>query len=362
MRKRLPSWVILVLAGTSSAVATAAAVRGVLGALRGTPVAVVPAAVELGDHENGTVVTGRLRVGNAGTGDLVLDKFNSSCSCAAVEVERDGQLRQAGAVLVKAGEEVELVARVAVGGRPGTSQRVIVSFATNDPRTEQQEVELVIGRIKGGVATVPLAVVFGEQPAGLPVTQRVRVYDNGVKGRRIASVRSLSPGKFSATLVSPTDEDARETIDAQGSLIGVVEVTPIAGRAGPLDGRVEIQVADEPRPPDYLKVHGEVVGSVLARPEGLVLPRAVGGNFVYEGRVSVTARDGRVVAVTPDPRRVERLGRGSPRGARRPDGRRFLPFGHPSNAFGAKRPQTPGEPTLRRQTSRHPRRGRRGGR
>jgi hypothetical protein len=282
-------------------VAAAAVVRGVIGATaRGAALAVVPTVLELGDHEHGNIAIGRFGVRNAGTGDLVLDQFRSSCACAAVEVERDGESRRAGVVVVKPGEEVELVARVAVGGRPGTAQRVYVSFATNDPRAAQATVELVVGRIKGGVATVPLAVVFGEQPVGSRLGQRVRVYDNGVTGRRIGAVRSLNPGRFSATLVSPTDEDAREAVEAQGSLIGVVEVTPIAGRAGPLDGRVEIQVADEPRSPDYINVHGELVGAVVTRPDRLVLPRAVGGKFVYEGRVSVSSRDGKPVTVTPD--------------------------------------------------------------
>lgn len=302
MTKQWPSWGLLVLVGVCSAVATAAAVRGVFArGTRGSPVAVVPLVVELGDHEYGKTVIGRFTVGNSGTADLLLAKFGTSCSCAAVEVENEGQARRAGVVRVGPGEQVQLIARVAVGGRTGTSQRVSVTFATNDPNAEQPIVELVIGRIMGGVATTPLAVVFGEQPVGASLKRRIQVFDNGIKGRRISAVRSMNAGRFSANLLPPVGEEARQDVGIGGRLIGIIEVVPVTNRAGPLDGQIEIQVADEARRPDFIDVSGQVVGPVVARPSALVLPRSAGGKLVYAGQVRITARDGGPVVVKAAP-------------------------------------------------------------
>jgi hypothetical protein len=302
MTHRNTSWLLLILAAICSAVATAAGGRLLFDTLgRGSPVAIVPAVVELGDHEHGKTVTGRLTVANSGTADLLLDRFATTCSCAAVEIESDGQLRRAGSVRVRPGGQVELIARVAVAGRPGTSQQVYVSFATNDPQAARPMVELVVGRVKGGVTTSPLALVLGEQPIGSALKRLVRVYDNGVKGRQLSSVRSLNPDRFSATLLPPASEKEQEADEPRGKLIGVIEVIPVTNQVGSLDGRIEVRVADETRPPDHIEVLGRVVGPMVTRPDSLVLPRTVGGQSVYEGRVTVSARDGSPVAVTPSP-------------------------------------------------------------
>jgi hypothetical protein len=78
--------------------------------------------------------------------------------------------------------------------------------------------------------------------------------------------------------------------------IGIIEVVPITRRVGPLDGRIEVRVAEEERPPEYIEVLGRVVDPVVILPDALVLPRAANGKMIYEGCVRVWCRDGKPVA------------------------------------------------------------------
>ncbi len=160
------------------------------------------------------------------------------------------------------------------------------------------DIEVVIPRVKGGVYIQPAAAVFGEVALGKSEPITLAVFDNGIASRRVASVKSLNPDRFAAKLVPLTGPPARHA--TAGTQIASVEVTPMAGVAGKLDGQVEIAVEGDGgklAAPDRVDVVGEVVGPVSCRPDCLVLPRTAGGRSVFEGEVVLSGRDG--LAIRP---------------------------------------------------------------
>jgi hypothetical protein len=290
---------LIFLGALSSAVAlvTVAVLRYHTPPPAGHPVLKCPAVLNLGEREFGEVAVGRFQVTNRGAGELLLDRFRTSCSCAGVEVEQDGEFRRVESVRLGSREQKELAVRIAVGARPGTHQLVIVGFATNDPARPEAVVEVFIPRVKGGAYPQPTAVMFGEIPVGSEPRQVVRLYDNGVASRRVGRVRSSQPDRFEVRLLEPTGLEAEETHETAGRLMALLEVTPCTEHPGRLDGTVEVELAGEKRPADSIPVLGEVVLPVVCRPSCLVLPRTVSGRQEFTGQVAIASRDGRAVAV-----------------------------------------------------------------
>lgn len=281
--------------------ASAAATFGVRSAWdRGAeklPALECPSSIDLGDRDLGEIAVGRFMVKNAGRAPLKLDNFQTSCSCAGIEHEVEGQLRRVQSVELLPGERVELTARVAVGAKPGQRQLVQAFFRTNDPARPTAGLEILIPRVKGGVYAEPAAVVFGTAGVGERLTRVIDLYDNAVQGRRIAAVRSTHPERFAVRQVPLTDVEARQVHEQGGRLIARLEVTARTERPGPLKGDIEVRLADESRRPDLISVAGAVSRGVECWPGALVLPRRVGDRFLYSGQVLVADPDGKPIRV-----------------------------------------------------------------
>ncbi len=258
------------------------------------PAAVYPDRIDLGEQPFGSIALSRFQLGNSGGSDLLVEDIVTSCSCAGVETEIGGEARRLSSLRVAPGQAADLAVRVAVGARAGTSQTIYVAFRTNDPQRPSGEIVLRIPRVRGGVHAEPGVVAFGEVPAGDRRPRTVMLYDNNLPGCVPVSARSLDPSRFTAALVPPPPGQPVARHESAGGHVASVVITPRAD-AGPLSGQVEIAFADAGRPPDRIDVIGEVVGPVQCRPDGLVLPRYVGGKPFFEGAVEVTARDGRAV-------------------------------------------------------------------
>ncbi len=256
-----------------------------------------PPTVDLGEREYGEVAVGRFTVTNRGRGELVLDEFFTSCSCAGVEREADGRFWRVESVLVPPGEQVELVVRVGVGVPSGGRQRVQVVFSSNDPTQPAGKIEVIVPHVKGGAFAVPTAALFGDVRVGSPARQVIDLYDNRQAGRRVEQVRSLQPERFEARLLPLDPQGSAPTHDRGGRLIARLEVIGQTSRPGPLNGRVEVSLAGEARQPDLIPVVAEVVRDVECRPSTLVLPRRAGERFVFSGRVLLRHRDGRAIRV-----------------------------------------------------------------
>jgi hypothetical protein len=256
-----------------------------------------PRRIDLGDREWGELAVGRFTIANRGSGELVLDQFYTSCSCAGVELEQDGKRQRVEALRLPPGGVIELSVRVAVGGVPGDRQHVHVVFATNDPARRSGAIELSIPQVKYGVAFLPRVVLLGQVRVGTSARQLIGLYDGRQPGRRIASVRSLQPDRFEARLL-PISHQEESRIDIRaGRMIAMLEVVGQTSKPGPLAGSIEVTLDRESRRPDYIAVLGEVVTDVACTPIALVLPRRCTGKDLHSGQLVLRHRDDKPIHV-----------------------------------------------------------------
>ena len=157
--------------------------------------------VDLGSCAQGGIAEGRFLVKNVGGGELTVEAFRTSCSCAGVEREVDGKFLRVQSLRLGAGEEVELVVRVSVTASAGQRQRIGIAFDTNDPECPRGIVDALVSRVLGGVVSLPSAVSCGDLTVGSQATFTLDIYDNGQTGRLIGEVRSTCPERFGAFLV-----------------------------------------------------------------------------------------------------------------------------------------------------------------
>lgn len=256
-----------------------------------------PSTVDLGEREFGEVAVGRFTIANHGRRELLLDQFSTSCSCAGVEREVDGEFQRLESLSLPPREQVELAVRVSVGVEPGERQLVQVGFASNDPVQPVAKIEVLVPRVIGGTCAVPKAILFGAVRVGGMARQVVDLYDNRRPNRRIEGVRSSHPELLRIRLLPLESEDRARTHDVAGRLIARLEVVGQTALPGPLDGRIEVSLAGEERRPDIIPVFGEVVHTVECRPEKLILPRRAGDRLVYSGQLLLRHRDGRSIKV-----------------------------------------------------------------
>jgi hypothetical protein len=238
---------------------------------------------------------GHFTITNNGRADLLLDRFSTSCSCAGVERELDGQVNRVESVSIPPRGQVDLIVRVAVGVPSGERQLVQVGFSTNDPLRPVGVIGVVVPRVKGGVCILPNAALFGEVRVGATARRVVDLYDNRQPGRRIDVVRSLEPERFEARLLPVREEESGMTHERGGRLMAHLEIVAKTLKPGSLNGRIEVSLAGEAREPDSITVFGEVVQDIECRPSTLVLPRRTGEHLVYSGQMRLRHRDGDAV-------------------------------------------------------------------
>ena len=250
--------------------------------------------VDLGACPQGGIAVGRFRVKNSGEGDLTVQNFRTSCSCAGVEREVDGKYLRVQSLRLSAGEQVDLTIRVNVTVLAGQQQRIGISFETNDPERPRGGLDALVSKVLGGVIPLPSVVSCGELAVGSRATFTLGLYDNGQAGRRIESVRSTQPERFGVRLLPAAPSQSREMM---GHLLAQVEIAPNTSREGVLDGEVEVVLADEGRPADRISVTGRVISDIEVVPQTLLLPRTVDGLAVYHAQVRVRSREGKPVSV-----------------------------------------------------------------
>lgn len=73
------------------------------------PVLESPETVDLGEQEIGATAVGQFVVRNAGTAELVLSEFRTSCSCAGVERLVNGNVHPVESVVVAPGDQIHLL-------------------------------------------------------------------------------------------------------------------------------------------------------------------------------------------------------------------------------------------------------------
>lgn len=264
----------------------------------GPPAAEFPDTLDLGPRRHGQTVSHSFRVANRGGAPLDLSRFRTSCSCAGVEVEHDGRWKAINTARLAAGEFVELRVRIAVGTTPGTPQRVLIRFDTNDPDRAQAAVEAVIPVVTADTLADPAAVSFGSVPQGGSASRSVTVYDCGVAGRRVGKAYCTGPGRYDVRLVPLDGEPVRPDHPFAGRPVGRVEVVAHADRPGPLAGTLVVEMQDAADPACRVALSGEVVPAVDVTPSVVYLPRVVSGRPSHAATLRLSTRGGEDFTVT----------------------------------------------------------------
>jgi hypothetical protein len=255
--------------------------------------------IDLGEQEVGQLIAGRLIVTNRGSKELLIDQVQTSCSCTGLQREEEGEFTPVSSLRVGAGEAVHLVVRVSVRGDPGQPFTNFVEFRTNDPARPLVRIEAVISLVTG-VTTVPRTLAFGTVLTGAVPDQLVEVHDLSGKRRAIKQVLTNNPDRFSARLLSPQADGVGGKDRTSSTLIGRVEVTLKTEVSGPVDGRVEIQLAGEESRLVSVPVIGLVASDVEVSPTSLVLPRMSSNGLLYSVDCLCRSNKGDPLTVTLD--------------------------------------------------------------
>ncbi len=241
-----------------------------------------PAEIDLGERKSGEPVAARFTITNRGGVELVIDQIRTSCSCGALEREREGGLERVERLRLSAGEQAELVMRATTMGESGQTARQTVRFRTNDPTQPEGQLSLVFRILVGEVRITPSSVVFGAVPVGQSAQQVVELRDPGATPRAVRQVVS-SDARITARWQLAGDAD----LNSNGTLLGRIEVTADTSQPGRLDTRVSIELDDDRIPPLSLAVSGTVVPNVEVLPASLVLPLASGAGPLFTGTCQI---------------------------------------------------------------------------
>lgn len=253
------------------------------------PILECPRDLNLGERKRGDIVIGHFVIKNLGKDALRLDDFQTSCSCAGVEQEIDGKRYRIKQLELAPGDAVQLSVRVSVGARPGTSQGVQVGFTTNDPRHPRWIMEVVVRRVTGACFPDPHALLFGILAPREKSSRIIDLYDNGSADRKVEEIRVTHPQRFTAALLTISEEDRQQAHPTAGKLFARIQVTPNTERPGRLDGELQVTVSNDAEI-ERIPVSGEVVDLAECRPAAMVLPRRVKDHFVRSGQVLIRGR------------------------------------------------------------------------
>ncbi len=264
----------------------------------GRPIASFAQSVNLGDCEFGKIVTARMKISNSGQAELRVFGFSTSCSCAAIQIAVDGELRKIGELFLQPGEEVEVLAQISVGARPGTAQTIYIGFSTNDPSKSNNVIEIVIPCVKGGIWPDPLALTLGEIPTGAPLTKDIKIYDNGILKQKVNKIRSSQPSIFKAEFKDSSQLPKEPPHPTAGNFLGLVTVTVFSESPCVISGYVEVILEPQTTTADRIPITGEVTSVIYSRPESLTFPRFISGAEIYDGYINLFSSEESIADVS----------------------------------------------------------------
>lgn len=302
MKKATYCWMAAALScGILASLATVAAqTRAWRAFWKLSPVIDYPTYFDLGDHEKGDVVVTPFTIANRGGGELRIDEITSNCGCTGMEREENGRYVSLESIRLKAGEVAHLMMRVSVGGPLGFAAHNFVEFRTNDPQQPTGRIEVVVGRVSGGVFTTPESVVFRTVPVGCKARQLIDIWDPAATGREIKRVTSTGSDQISVRLIRDTELPKRRETNPDRVLVGQLDVTLAANHPGKINSTVLIEVAGREKRPDELPVVGTVAALFEMSPSVIVLPRSTSSGRVYSAKCFCRSISSKPVALTVD--------------------------------------------------------------
>jgi hypothetical protein len=250
-----------------------------------------PETIELGELDQGQVVSQGLSISNRGGSPLQIGNVRTNCSCSGLEREVEGTAESVTELTIPPGEAVDLRVRLAVRGTPGLPLRTTLAFGTNDPLRPVGQIDLVVSRIRG-VASNPTAVVFGTVPVGRDPQQVVELRD--LAGDRLAVERvSCSDTERFAARVLPNDENSPNLVR--------IEVTARTAASGTASGEMRVEVnTTKGQKTVVVPVTARVVAPVEASPSRVCLPRSSAGGPLYHATCVCRSASGKPMKLTPE--------------------------------------------------------------
>jgi hypothetical protein len=263
------------------------------------PIADYPAAINMGEAQLGEESVARLTMANLGGGELLVDGIESNCSCAGLEMERDGRFYRFESLRLKPSETVNLAIRTSVRGVRVDEELVSqVKFRTNDPERAEGRNQSVVRRVSGGVTIAPSSLKLGNIQQGEEVRHVVDIRDTALTPRTIERLTNSIPDRVTARLLPATDLPVDDVPIQDGRLIARMEICINTKEPGDIRDAVQIHLCGEARNPDELEVRGRVVLPIEVKPPLLVLPRNSPEGPVFSANCVVLSTQGKPLTLT----------------------------------------------------------------
>lgn len=199
-------------------------------------------------YDFGTVLSGppvhhTFKVKNAGGGELIINRVQTSCGCTAAEPSKKS---------LKSGEEAEIAVTFDTRFQKGPSERTITVFS-NDPRTPELAMTIK-GRLAVEVETRPEEVFFGKVRLGTEETRQVTVaYLGKGKDFKVDKISNSSPN------IKVTQAALKN--GKPGVILSVTRLKSMP--VGQFDDSIEITTNLQPI---LVHVSGRVVGDIAVEP------------------------------------------------------------------------------------------------
>jgi hypothetical protein len=260
--------------------------QGVTGATTGTPTAQVSEKVyDFGTVLNAMPVAHVFKIGNSGTGTLIIGGVQTSCGCTAAKPTKSE---------VAPGEESDIAVTFDTRFDKGPATRTITVF-TNDPHA-QKIVLTLKGDVKVQVAATPAQVAFGEVKRGVEQTRQVLLTDLVAA----QAPNAASGGNFKVTSVTNSSpnikvESAPRTDGKPGAALTITMLKTMP--LGAFDDTIKVATS---RAPIDITVFGTVQGDLTVKPAQVsfgIVPHHQGTQRMVR-LVNAGAREVRVTGIT----------------------------------------------------------------
>lgn len=262
------------------------------------PIVEFPARIDLGEHEEGEVVNAYFSITNRGKGELTIDQIRTSCSCLGLEKEVDGKFVRVESLRLKAKEAADLTLRISVRGPAGLSSWNRFWFHTNDVTCPEGMIEVFISRVKGGIKSTPVSIVFGNVCIGEKPRQVVNIFDSAPRSRKLNRVISSNPRRVTLrSLPLDTGSDKHED-SSLGTLLARVEILLSTKESGRIDESLHVYLDDDDQTFHAISVTGQISDIVESMPSTLVLPRSSNQSPLYSGNCLCRAIKGEPLTIT----------------------------------------------------------------
>ena len=222
------------------------------------PICRFPADLNLLDYYYNEIALCEIPIQNEGESNLILERFQTSCSCAEVQAVIDGTTQKISRLEIPPNQKFNLIVPIHVIGKTGMPQTVSLTCNTNDPAKPTIRATIVIPKVKDKPRIYPRSIVFGAIKKDSAATQRLLVYDNEVVSQDSPTIKPSQVTPVSATVVPVKENGAIHVDPSFGKLIATIEEVVNTKLIGPFSCDIFITFPDVAAQSYSINVSGEV--------------------------------------------------------------------------------------------------------